>query len=91
MIYFRRFDLEYEVNGACVDFVDVHDGGALSDTKLNPTALCGEAADGNYTSSAESLTVYFKTDGTGQRRGFDFVFVAFTNGMFPLSEVSNPL
>lgn len=80
LLIVRRFDLEYEVNGACVDFVDVHDGSALSDTKLNPTALCGEAADGNYTSSRESLTVYFETDGTGQRRGFDFVFVAFTNG-----------
>lgn len=80
LLYVRRFDLEYEVNGACVDFVNIHDGSALSDTKLNLAALCGETAADNYTASGESMTVYFETDGTGQRMGFDFLFTAFATG-----------
>ena len=67
-----------------MDFVDIHDGDSVAATTLNPTALCAENADGNYTSTNNAITIYFETDGTGQRSGFDFLFVAFSTGMFNL-------
>ena len=87
LLLLRRFELEYEANNACVDFVDIHDGSNLSSTKLNPTALCGDSADSNYTSTNNAITVYFQTDGTGQRTGFDFLFVVFSTGK-PFSQAN---
>lgn len=76
----RRFDLESDINGACVDFVNILDGDSLAASPLNPTALCGENAERSYTTTRNTITIYFETDDNGQRSGFDFLFVAFSTG-----------
>lgn len=78
MLLQRRFDLENEVKNACVDFVNIHDGGSTSDSTLNASPLCGELSPANYTSSGNKLTVWFQTDARGSKHGFDFIFVAVT-------------
>ncbi|XP_045191463.2 low-density lipoprotein receptor-related protein 3-like [Mercenaria mercenaria] len=78
MLLMRRFDLESEVKNACVDFVNVHDGSSTSDATLNSSPLCGSLSKSNYTSTSNTMTVYFETDATGNRHGFDFIFVAVT-------------
>ncbi|XP_060607863.1 neuropilin and tolloid-like protein 2 [Ruditapes philippinarum] len=78
MLLMRRFDLETEVKGACVDLVNIHDGPTTTDTTLNSSPLCGELPVSNYTSSSNSMTIWFQTDSTGNRHGFDFIFVAVT-------------
>ena len=66
--------------GSCVDYVNIHDGADTSATTLNTSPLCGTAAASNYTSTGNEMTVYFKSDSTGQSLGFDFIFVAITTG-----------
>lgn len=76
------FDLEDKVMNACVDYVNIHDGSSTGSASLNSAPLCREAAADNYTSTGNQLTVYFKTDSTGARHGFDFIIVAITTGNF---------
>lgn len=68
------------MNGQCVDYVNVHDGSSVSASTLNADRLCAEDAEGNFTSTGNTMTVYFETDSTGARHGFDFIFVAITTG-----------
>ena len=79
----RLFDLEARVNGQCVDFVNVHDGASTADVTLNASPLCHGDAEGNITSTSNKMTIYFETDATGARHGFDFIFVAITTGRVP--------
>ena len=64
-----------------MDFVNIHDGDSLTASTLNPTALCAENAESTYNSTDNAITIYFETDGTGQRSGFDFLFVVFSTGL----------
>ena len=69
------------MNGACVDFVNIHDGESTTSTTLNPNPLCGDNAESSYNTTSNKITIYFETDATGQRLGFDFLFVVFSTGI----------
>ncbi|KAL4235371.1 Suppressor of tumorigenicity 14 protein [Mactra antiquata] len=79
MILVRIFELEAEVFNSCVDFVNFHDGPSTGSSTLNPAPLCDKNAVANYTSTGNQLTIYFETDSTGARHGFDFIIVAITS------------
>jgi len=81
---FRIFELETKVNGVCVDYVNLHDGSSTSAVTLNASPLCGTVYRSVYTSTSNFLTVYFQSDSTGARQGFDYIFVAITTGIHKL-------
>lgn len=78
MLLVRLFDLEAEVMNSCVDFINVHDGSSISAPTINAAPVCHTDALKNYTTSGNSMTVWFQTDSTGARLGFDVHFVAIT-------------
>ncbi|WAR13361.1 LRP3-like protein [Mya arenaria] len=80
MLISRIFELEAKVSGACVDYVNIHDGDSTAASTINTSPLCGVVYKTTYTSTDNAMTVYFETDSTGARHGFDFIFVAVTTG-----------
>ncbi|KAH3776388.1 hypothetical protein DPMN_177811 [Dreissena polymorpha] len=78
--FLRIFELESKVSGACVDFVNIYDGISTASSTINTSPLCGVIYRTTYLSTSNAMTVYFETDKTGARHGFDYVFVAVTTG-----------
>ncbi|XP_072095764.1 scavenger receptor cysteine-rich domain-containing protein DMBT1-like [Mobula birostris] len=68
VIYLRITDLELEAPSSCsFDFVAVYDGPTRNSPLLDK--FCREP-NSAFTSSSNSMTVYFRTDGSVTRRGF---------------------
>ena len=84
IIFFWRFEVEDELSGSCVDYLNVHDGSSTSATTINEDPLCGtySTVDGisNMTSSSNAVTLYFASDNTAVYRGFEIIYVAFSHG-----------
>uniref|UniRef100_A0A8W8K115 CUB domain-containing protein n=3 Tax=Magallana gigas TaxID=29159 RepID=A0A8W8K115_MAGGI len=75
----RRFELEEQRTGACVDYVNFYDGASTGSPKINPQSYCDRSGPHNVSSSSTSMTLEFVTDGSARYRGFDIIFAAFTN------------
>ena len=72
----QRFDVEEEVDGACVDYLSVHDGSSTSDATILDT-LCDTMDETfNLTSSGRHVTFHFVSDENARLRGFEAVYVA---------------
>lgn len=76
----RRFELEEQRTGACVDYVKFYAGACTGSPKINPQPYCDRSGPHNVSSSSTSMTLEFVTDGSARYRGFDIIFAAFTNG-----------
>lgn len=76
----RRFELEEQRTGACVDYVNFYDGASTGSPKINPQPYCDRSGPHNVSSSSTSMTLEFVTDDSARYRGFDIIFAAFTNG-----------
>lgn len=81
LLFNQRFDLEEKTSGACVDYLNIHDGAATT-AGLLATQLCGSVTNTfNYTTSGQSVTFHFKSDNTGNFRGFEVLYVAISRGI----------
>ena len=77
-MHFQRFDVEEQVQGTCVDYVTVHDGASVSASAILDRT-CGKIIDEfNMTTSGSSVTFYFRSDENAKLRGFDAVYVAYS-------------
>lgn len=76
----RRFELEEQRTGACVDYLNFYDGASTGSSKINAQPYCDRTGPHNVSSSSTSMTLEFVTDGSAGYRGFDIIFAAVTNG-----------
>ncbi|XP_048768521.2 enteropeptidase-like [Ostrea edulis] len=75
----RRFELEEQRTGACVDYLNFYDGASTGSSKINAQPYCDRTGPHNVSSSSTSMTLEFVTDGSAGYRGFDIIFAAVTN------------
>ena len=66
------------VSGACVDYLSVHDGGSTSASLLLDQQCDSIDELWNLTSSGRHVTFYFLSDANAALRGFEVVYVAFS-------------
>ncbi|XP_062613712.1 neuropilin and tolloid-like protein 1 [Saccostrea cucullata] len=75
----RRFELEEQRTGTCVDYLNFYDGTSTSSTKINAQPYCDRSGPHNVSSSSTSMTLEFVTDSSARYRGFDIIFAAIKN------------
>ena len=79
------FDLEQMINGVCVDFINIHDGGNIGAATLNPSPLCDDLPNlpnRTYLSTGNEITIYFSADDSGEGKGFEFIMTPVSSGKF---------
>ena len=74
----QRFDVEETVNGACVDYLTVHDGSSTSAATLLDTFCDTVDETFNLTTTGNHVTFYFTSDENARLRGFEAVYVAYS-------------
>lgn len=79
LLQFVRFNLEEPIDGACVDYLTVYDGGNSTGGKL-ANRLCGRRRVANLVSSSNMVMLDFKTDDDGRTSGFGIFYTVFTDG-----------
>ena len=69
------------MGGACVDYMNIHDGSVVTAPTLNSEPLCGQQKSlGNFTTTGNHVTFRFVTDGDAVWRGFDLTYTVFQYG-----------
>lgn len=86
LVVFSRFDLEEKRSGSCLDYVNVYDGGSVSDPVLNVEPLCGATLPSNLVSTGNQVTVEFVTDSSAVLMGFGIIFTEVYNGSCSTAE-----
>ncbi|XP_071487513.1 neuropilin and tolloid-like protein 2 [Diadema antillarum] len=76
LLQFNRFVLEEEVNGACVDSLQVFDGDTEAATPITGE-LCGRQRLEDVESTTSNVTFLFRTDDAGVALGFGILYTVF--------------
>ncbi|XP_006825913.1 membrane frizzled-related protein-like [Saccoglossus kowalevskii] len=76
LLQITRFSLEPPVDGACVDKLNIYDGGSVSSPSLSGD-LCDSQTVADMVSSGNMLTFRMQTDVIGNGHGFAIVYTAY--------------
>ena len=81
--FYWSFRNVLQIDGVCVDYLNIYDGNDVTAVTLNSEPLCGEQKTlGNMTSSGRDVTFQFVTDAKAVWRGFDLTYTVYSNGEY---------